>query len=349
MSELLESFNITSPYLKALVTIAAFAAIAKIVDIFVSQFLKRLTRHTETDIDDKIVELIHKPLFITSVFAGVILSISYIELSEKPVFYLNGICYTVIVLTWLFAFIKISNIVIEDFIQKRGEVSGLRNDIIPFVENISKIILFIAGLMVLLSLWKVNITPLVASAGVAGAAVAFAAKDMLGNFFGGLSIFMDKPFKIGDHVVLDKGERGEVVNIGIRSTRIKTIDDILIIVPNSIIANSKVVNESAPSPVFRIRIPVSAAYGSDVNFVENILLDIAANSENILKEPGACVRFTAFGDSSLNLELLCWTREGALRGLIVHQLNSEIYKRFNASGVKMPFPQRDVHIYREEA
>ena len=160
-------------------------------------------------------------------------------------------------------------------------------------------------------------------------------------------MFADKPFKIGDYIVLDKGERGEVVEIGVRSTRIKTRDDILITIPNSLIANSKIINESAPIPNFRVRIPVSVSYGSNIDLIEKTLLDIAHRNNNVLKAPASRVRFREFGESSLNFELLCWTKEPALRGLTIHELNCNIYKKFNESGIKFPFPQRDVHLYQE--
>jgi len=156
---------------------------------------------------------------------------------------------------------------------------------------------------------------------------------------------MDRPFKIGDYIVLDQGERGEVVAIGVRSTRIKTRDDVLITIPNSIIANTKIINESAPIPNFRVRIPVSIAYGSDIDAAQGVLLEIAADNERILTDPAPRVRFREFGESSLNFELLGWVGEPALRGLIVHELNCEIYRRFSALNIRIPFPQRDVHIH----
>lgn len=349
MSELFDSFNINSPYIKALITILSSVVLAKVLDIFVSRFLKRLTQHTETDVDDKVIEFIHRPLFLTALFIGIKISVAYLELSEKLSFYAGAFIYTFIIITWFFALIKTSSLLIRAQMHKSSDVTGMHKDMIPFAENISKIILFAAALMILLSLWKVNITPLIASAGLAGAAVAFAAKDMLGNFFGGISIFMDKPFKIGDYIILDKGERGEVVTIGIRSTRIKTRDDVMITVPNSILANIKIINESAPEPKFRIKIPVAVAYGSDIDLVEKILLEIPAGNANVETDPQPRIRFRSFGDSALNFELLCWAKDPSLRGLTVHELNSAIYNSFNKAGVKIPFPQRDVHIYKEEA
>jgi small-conductance mechanosensitive channel len=216
------------------------------------------------------------------------------------------------------------------------------------METVWKLIIVAAGLMFILSIWNINITPVLASAGIVGVAVALAAKDTLANFFGGVSIFFDRPYKVGDYIVLDTGERGEVVEIGIRSTRIKTRDDILISVPNSILANTKVINESAPVPKFRIRVATAVAYGSDIGLVEKTFLEIAGANSNVLEEPSPRVRFRTFGDSSLNFELLCWAKEPALRGLTVHELNSAIYTTFKEKGITIPFPQRDVHLYRDE-
>lgn len=349
MSELLDYFNTTySPYTKAAVTVFLSIVAAGILDVFVLRLAKRFTKFTKTEVDDKLLALLHKPLFLTVLLIGIVLSISYLELPEKVTFYVHGVLYSIIVITWFFTLKRISNLFIEHAMQKRADASGLQNNMLPFIENISKIILIIAVLMALLSLWKINITPLVASAGIAGVAVAFAAKDTIANFFGGISLFMDKPFKIGDYVILDQGERGEVVEIGIRSTRIKTRDDVLITIPNSIIANTKIINESAPVPKFRVRIPVSVAYGSDIDFVEKILLEVASGNANVVQEPESRVRFRAFGDSALNFELLCWIKEPALRGRTIHELNSGIYKKFNEAGIRIPFPQRDVHVYKEQ-
>jgi MscS family membrane protein len=155
---------------------------------------------------------------------------------------------------------------------------------------------------------------------------------------------VDKPFKIGDYVILDGGERGEVVAIGVRSTRIKTRDDVLITIPNSIVANSKITNESAPMPNFRMRVPVSVAYGSDIDLVQATLLSVAGGNENVLADPAPMVRFREFGESSLNFELLCWVKDPSIRGIAMHELNCAVYKAFGEAGITIPFPQRDIHI-----
>ncbi len=348
MIKLIESLKIsTSPYINAILAVLLFIIVAKFIDIFVDKVLRKFARFTKSDIDDKIIDVIHRPIYLTIILIGCTLAITYLKASPEVIFYTNNTLYSIILLIWTVTVIKISNTIIENAIYRASDITGLRKDIVPLIENVFKIAIIAAALMVILSIWKINITPLLASAGIAGVAIAIAAKDTLSNFFGGISIFIDRPYKIGDYIVLEGGERGEVVTIGVRSTRIKTRDDILITIPNSIIANSKIINESAPIPNFRVRVAISVAYGSDIDLVEKTLLEIASGNENILREPSPRVRFREFGDSALNFELLCWAKDPASRGRIRHELNSAIYKKFNELGITIPFPQRDLHIYQK--
>ncbi len=192
----------------------------------------------------------------------------------------------------------------------------------------------------------IPVTAIFASAGIAGVAVALAARETLANFFGGVSIFMDRPFRAGDYIVLENGERGEVKAVGMRSTRLLTRDDIMITIPNSVITNGKVVNQSMPYSAFRVRIKIGVAYGSDINQVESILMELADSNSLAIPSPEPRVRFRSFGDSSLDFELLCWAARPHDRGRLIHGLNKMIYKKFNEAGIEIPFPQRDVHLHK---
>ena len=193
-----------------------------------------------------------------------------------------------------------------------------------------------------------SFTAVFASAGIVGLGVALAARETLSNFFGGISIFLDRPFKSGDYIVLDSGERGRVDEVGLRSTRIITRDDVQISIPNALMTNTKVTNQSAPHSRFRVRIKVGVAYGSDVDKVEQVLLAIARDNKMVAFVPDPRVRFRQFGDSALEFELLCWARRPENQGLLVHELNHQIYKDFAAGGIEIPFPQRSVHLHSYE-
>ncbi len=340
--------SINSPVISAIVVFTAYILFAKIIDLSINRVLKKITTLTKSELDDRIVELIHRPIFYSIFLLGAVHAIHILNTSDIVVFYSQGVLFTLLTLIWSICIIRISNLVIDNSMHKVADITGLSREIIPLVENLWKVIIIIGSVMIILSMWEVNITPLLASAGIVGVAVALAAKDTLANFFGGISIFIDKPYKIHDYIVLDQGERGEVVKIGIRSTRLKTRDGVLISIPNAIIANTKIINESAPFPNFRIRVPVSVAYGSDIDKVENILLDIARKNLNVIDEYTSKVRFRSFADSSLDFELLCWTKEPSLRGKTIHEINKEIYKAFNNEKITIPFPHRTVYIREEK-
>jgi small-conductance mechanosensitive channel len=196
-----------------------------------------------------------------------------------------------------------------------------------------------------LAIWGIDPTAWLASAGVIGIAVGFAARDTLANLFSGLFIVADSPYKIGDYIVLDTGDRGEVTHLGMRSTRLLTRDDVEITIPNSVIANAKIINESGgPWEKYRIRVPVGVAYGSDVDEVVALLESVAADHADVLDQPAPRVRMRGFGDSSLDFELLGWVEKPVLRGKVLHELFMAVYKRFAEEGVEIPFPQRDLHV-----
>jgi len=224
-----------------------------------------------------------------------------------------------------------------------------------FVRNIdANLIRLISRLVTLLLLcvllWNtsdylgMSLHAVFASAGIVGLGVALAARETLANLFGGVSIFLDRPFKSGDYIVLDSGERGQVVDVGLRSTRMLTRDDVQISIPNSLMTNTKIINESAPRPQFRVRIKVGVAYGTDLNRVEEILLSMARQNNMVAVVPEPRVRFRNFGDSSLEFELLCWARQPKDRGRLIHGLNHQINKAFDAADIQIPFPQRDIHM-----
>lgn len=349
MDRILEYLNgFDSPALTAAAVFCIYLIAAKLIDILTNRGLRRLAGYTESSVDDGMLDLLHRPVFFTVLLLGAADAIEILDLSEKMIYYSNGLLFTILVFLWTICVIRISNLIIEGSIHKVTDLTGLSKELAPLMENIWTVIIIVGSIMFILSIWEVNITPMLASAGIVGVAVALAAKDTLANFFGGISVFIDKPYKIGDYIVLDAGERGEVVNIGVRSTRIKTRDDILITIPNSIIANIKIINESAPIPNFRIRVPVSVSYGTDIDRTEEILLRIAGENSNVLDEPESRVRFRTFGESSLDLELLCWAKEPAVRGRTIHEINREIYLKFNEAGISFPFPHRTVYLREEK-
>jgi len=342
------AFMNESKIIGGIIIVVAFAILAWLVDLIINRVLTALVRKSKFRLDDQILAILHRPVWVSVVLMGAITAVQWISPRPPFPFILTALLKSLLVLIWAFAINRVVLRIIEDFISHWREAGREGSEIIGLVGNLTRIIVLAGGIFLLLSMWKINITPLLASAGIAGVAVALAAKETLSNFFGGVTVLLDQPYRVGDYIVLDSGERGEVVQIGLRSTRILTRDDVQISIPNAIITNTKVINESAPEPRFRVRIKVGVAYGTDVDQVEDILLNVARNNPHVSPQPEPRVRFRVFGDSSLDFELLCWAHRPHDKGKIIHELNRDIYKSFGQAGVVIPFPQRDVHVRSSE-
>ncbi len=350
ISTFLNKFNELSsiPFLRGLVVLVFYLLLAKTVDLLMDKLLKRLAKRTSVSFDDQLILFLHTPVCWTIVFVGMLHAQMYLDLSSPWSVVCPNVVKSLILFVWWAACMRFATWATERSYPLLAKGDRVGQDIFYLFKNILRVLVLIVGILWLLTIWGIDLTPLFASAGIAGIAVALAAKDTLSNFFGGISIFVDKPFKVGDYIILDSSERGEVVNIGIRSTRIKTRDDVQITIPNSILSNAKIINESAPIPRFRIRVPVGVAYGSDLELVEKCLVGIARENPLVSDTPEPRARVRAFADSSINFELLCWVNDPREKGLTLHRLFNEIYRVFEEKNISIPFPQRDVHIYPQD-
>jgi small-conductance mechanosensitive channel len=197
--------------------------------------------------------------------------------------------------------------------------------------------------------WHINIGAWMASAGIAGIALGFAAKDSLSNLFAGIFIIVDAPYSLGDFIVLDGELRGAVTAIGFRSTRLLTLDDVEIVVPNSLIGNAQIVNESGgPYRKARVAVTVECAYGTDADQVKQVLLKCADGAPHVSEDHEPMVRFSSFGASGLVHELLVWIEQPRYREVVVDDLNRRIYKAFAAAGIEIPYSKHDVFIKQFE-
>ena len=336
---------IKQPVIKAMFCIICSFIIAKIADWIISRVLSRLVDRTSTSIDNKIVQILHRPIYYSILFLGLFISIHLFQMPEVISFSLKGLFKTIAVIIWSFALFQSFMYFITWYSRKDRQTNIFHIHTLPVFDNVGKVVIFIlAGFLILLS-WDVNVTGLTVSATVLVGIFGFAAQDTLANLFAGFFIMADTPYKLGDYINLDGGERGYVKNIGLRSTRIMTRDDIEITLPNSLIANSKIINESGGhTENERIRITVSVAYGSDIDKVRTLLMDISQASENVCENPIPRVRFRSFGDSGLIFQVLFWIDKPADRGRITDEINSVIYKRFMKEDIEIPYPQRTIHI-----
>ena len=338
------------PPIHALIVAALSVLVAKVVEVLLCGVLHRLARRTTTEFDEKLIEALHRPIFVSVLLVGLRMAVVILGPPAAVLSWTDSVVQTVALFVWVVAGLKIITLVAAGLRGAKGTREWLDDRTLPLFDNLARLVLLGAATYFLLLAWNLNISGWLASAGIAGLALGLAAQDTLSNIFGGLSIIADAPYKVGDWVNLDAGERGQVTKIGLRSTRLITRDDVEITVPNAAIAGAKIINESGgPSKKSRVTVHVGVAYGSDVDRVREVLLRAAQSVEYVVEDPEPRIRFTEMADSALVFRVLCWIRFPEERGRCVDGLNTAIYKALNAEGIQIPFPQRDVHLYQAAA
>jgi MscS family membrane protein len=336
-----------SPRLQSLSVLVGSAALAVIVLIAFHRLVLRFTRHTATDLDDILAESVRRPVAASVLAAGTFYAVHWSQLAPVLEWALSGLVLTALTLHWAASLARGAGELLDWLAQRQDHYDAITPRTLPVFDIGAKTIIYGGAAYFVLLAWDVDVTGWLASAGIIGVAIGFASQDTLSNLMAGVFILADAPYKLGDYLVLDNGDRGAVVEIGIRTTRLMTRDDVEIIVPNKVMANARIINQSGgPAEAFRVRVQVGVAYGSDIDLVHATLEEIARTTEGVLETPAPRIRFRAFGESSLDHEVLVWAGTPAERGQVTHDLLTTIYKRFGQLGIQIPFPQRDVYLHR---
>jgi small-conductance mechanosensitive channel len=229
-------------------------------------------------------------------------------------------------------------------VSPRGGSGAGVTDFTPIIGRVLKAALLGIALIMVLDHFGVNVSGILATAGIASLAVALAAQDTIANMIGGFCLVADKSLRPGDRVELPDGKMGDVLDIGLRTTRLLTLDDTTLIVPNSELAKSRIVNYSYPTTRMAVQQKLGIAYGSDMEKVKRVLGGIAANDPDVLKEPKPAVYFMDFGESQLNLVFFYWIANYRDQFVITDRMNVAIHRQFAEENIELPFPQRDIHI-----
>ena len=233
-----------NPFVRSALIIVGSIVMAKLTDwIFVGIF-KRWSSKTNTNLDDNIVNFLHKPIFYSILFFGFSTGVNLLGLPEYINFAILGVFKTATILIWLSLFAKVFTLSM-DWTTRRTDNKLLQSRTLPLFNNLGKIAIGLFGAYFIFLSWNININGILASAGVLGVVLGLAAKDTVANFFAGVFLMADSPFKEGDYIMLETGERGYVKNMGLRSTRFMTRDDIEITIPNSVIAAAKIINDTS--------------------------------------------------------------------------------------------------------
>jgi small-conductance mechanosensitive channel len=333
------------PLERAAIFVIGAVVLATLARLAFRYVVRAMARSTDTDVDDRIVGFLKGPVFWTIVLVGI--WITEVSLGLHPLIdtAVKGLVMTTIIVMWSVAIFRTFSVVVDALSRNVDRFAWIQPKTVPLIDTVGSVIVVGAAIYFICVAWGIPLTSWLASAGIIGIAVGFAAKDTLANLFSGMFILADAPYQVGDFIILDGGLRGEVQEIGIRSTRILTRDDIEVTVPNAVIGNARIVNETGgPHDKMRIRVKVSAAYGSDIDRVRDVLLTCTKNAPDLVENPAPRVRFRAFGESGLEFELLAWVERPLFRGRALDELHARVYKAFAEAGIEIPYPKQDVYV-----
>lgn len=334
----------------AVAVIVAGLAVAGIARVIV-RWLQKYAETTETKWDDIIVAAIGTPVQVGIVAVSFYIALKYFDIVPAQYAWIisDDVLNSIYILlgTWIVSTLLHDVIKIYGHAWAETTEGDADDRLVDLLELAARYVIWFAGIMLVFVNLDINITPFLAGAGIAGAALALAAQDFLSNFLGGVVITVDKPFKVGDRIEVGT-YYGDVLNIGTRSTRVRTIDGKIVTIPNSNLTTNSVINYSEPDPRIRFTIPITVAYGSDIPRVKQVLTEVAAdaiqNTDYFDKEQAPKVFFQEFGDSALKFVIYVWAKAYNIPDEVKDAVNVRIAKRFAEEGIEIPFPQLEVKM-----
>ncbi|MFZ3383098.1 MAG: mechanosensitive ion channel domain-containing protein [Candidatus Methanoperedens sp.] len=333
-----------------LITLSASLIIAAAISVII-KILQNRAEKTNTKLDDIILHAIGRPLYILVIVAGIYYAIhqtsflaGLIDKYDHDYIYRRFII--TIFVTWIIASLA-KKIIKEYGYDIAARTEGEADDRLVALADMSvTYIIWFLGIVTALSGIGYEITPFLTGMGILGLAVALAAQNLLSNVFGGVTITLDQLYKVGDRVEMG-GVYGDVYEIKPRYTKIKTLNNTIITMPNSKVINEQIINYAVPDASVRVKIPVNVAYGTDPKRLEKIILEIAGKTPFVLKEPRPILRFIEYASSSQNFELIVWVKHYDDRHPVLDHVLREMFIRFKDEGIEIPFNQMDVHIKKD--
>ena len=313
-------------------------------------WLRGKASETDTMLDDIILSALGIPMVIAIMVISIYIALQVADLPEAYEWIVDSKYFDsiwIIIGAWIVSSFFYDILTIYGHKLASKTESDIDDRMITIAQMAAKYIIWFAAIMLVLYTLEVDITPFLAGAGIVTLGITLAMQDILSNFFGGAIIAADKPFRIGDRVKIEE-YYGDVISVGSRSTRIKTLDNQIVTVPNKKIVENFVVNYAQPDTRLKVRINIGVAYGSDISKVKQILMMIvneqAEKLPYICTDPAPLVYFLEFGASSLNFQLQVWTNDFSMTWEVQDAINTRIADRFAEEGIEIPFPQMDVHM-----
>jgi len=332
------------------ITVLFWLIVGAIFVFGIAPLIRKLTHRTKTKIDDIVWNIINVPIIILLFVYGFVEAMDLLPISAQLISLINKIYEVTLILVITYLIYKIFHdiMIYETKELARRTKSKLDDILLPVVEKIGDIIIFIAGFLWLLTAFNIDITVFLVGLGGVGLIIGLAAQDVLANFFAGMHILLDHPFSIGDYIKLEGVNTVyRIEKVGVRSTRAYDVfNHEQVIIPNKMLAGDKIINMMKPDEMGKVKFSVGVAYGEDVDKVMRVIEDVVNSHPEIIKseEKKPLVRLVEFGDSSLHFLIIAWIPNIMDQWRVAHELRIALYNKFREEGIEIPFPQLDVHI-----
>ncbi|MGA1865927.1 MAG: mechanosensitive ion channel family protein [Thermoplasmatota archaeon] len=336
-----------TPFVRFLIVFAIWAVAALLIWLLFMVVVK-LSRRTKTEVDQQILGIITGPFFIVFLLYGLIISISQFDLDHRLLDILDKAYRAVTIILVAYIAVKVFRKVIMAYLKVFSKKTETQADdvLVPILGKVATVVIWIVAIVLFLKVFGIDITVFIAGMGIAGLVIALAAQDTMSNFFAGLMILIDRPFKEGDWIEME-GSTYQVKHIGMRSTRLfHTVSNQVVTIPNNRISDHMFSNLSEPDYLGRKTVEVGVSYKHDPRKVGALLLEIANSHSDTLvdNDHQSFYRFNSFGDSSLNFAVTFWVRDFNDQWRVASEIRERIYDRFEKEGIEIPFPQRVVHM-----
>lgn len=331
------------------ILVASFI-IAALILVILKILTNKVAKRTKTELDDKLFETIQTPAFRLIIIGGFYLAVANLAIMGGTIEIILRLILTLAYLTIIFFVLRVLNVFVEYGLKNLAAKtdSSMDDEIIPIFHKAAGIVIWAFGLIMILGTWGVDVAPFLAGLGIAGLAISFALQSTLSNIVSGISIIMDKTFKVGDKVELDSGEVGLIHEITLRSTRIRTYNNEVIIIPNNNIASAKIKNYTQPDLKLRVVVPFTVEYGSDPDKVIKLIsAAVKKNIKDIMEEPVPDVVFVNMSDFSLDFQARFWVEHYDTAYGKKLEATDLIYDTLNKNKIGIPFPTRTIYMRKE--
>jgi small-conductance mechanosensitive channel len=335
--------------LKSVVAIACAFIAWFILKGVLSIFKKRLEKHTDLQINNQAFHAVRKILFyaLLLVTGTYLIRIFNIQLIEN-VFYA---IFVVLLASPANEFFIIAIKYLEKNLADKTDTK-IDNIVFDLLKKFAGAIIYITAVIIALDMIGINVMPFIAAAGVAGIAIGFAAKDTLSNLIAGVLLIIDRPFEVGDRIEVwtapsGSATWGDVIDIGLRATKIKTTDNIVIVIPNNEIMKRDIINYTIITSKIRVRVNIGIAYDADMEKAKGLIIEVADSADWIAKDPAPKVVVRNFGDSSVDLQLRVWIDDARKRMDTISYITDNTKTLFDREGIEIPYPKRDIIIKHE--